>query len=146
LGLSGYEPLRHHLRAVFSLDFLLFSMEAAAALEMVKGLFENKEVRVSVTKMVIDDDASTHALTHSLSELARRVVDFQWPVDAKGKKIPVGKDVGKLPFEHPVIVFLADLMHRIRSFGKNMFGLGVGGIRAVDVGCNLKEANQSGRS
>jgi hypothetical protein len=91
---------------------------------MVKGLFENKEVRVSVIKIVIDDDASTRALlTHSLAEFARRVVDFQWPVDAKGKKIPVGKDVGKLPFEHPVIVFLADLMHRIRSFGKYVFGL-----------------------
>jgi hypothetical protein len=46
-------------------------MEATVALDMVKGLFENKEVRVTVTKIVIDDDASTRALlTHSLAELA----------------------------------------------------------------------------
>jgi hypothetical protein len=44
-------------------------------------------------------------------------------LDSKGRKVPVGKDVGKLPFGHPAIVFLADLMHRIRSFGKYVFGL-----------------------
>jgi hypothetical protein len=69
-------------------------MGAAAALEMVKGLFENKEVRAFVIKMVIDDDASTRGLlSHSLAELARRVVNFEWPVDSKGEKLPVGKDV-----------------------------------------------------
>jgi hypothetical protein len=35
----------------------------------------------------------------------------------------ITKDVGKLPVDHPVIVFLADLMHRIRCFGKYVFGL-----------------------
>jgi hypothetical protein len=99
-------------------------MEATAALEMVTGVYEQKEVKAFVTKMVIDDDASTRALlTHSLAELARRVANYEWPLGSNGKKVPVGKDVGKLPFGHPAIVFLADLMHRIRSFGKYVFGL-----------------------
>jgi hypothetical protein len=62
-------------------------MEATAALDMVKGVFENQKVRACVTKMVIDDDASTCALlSHSLSEMAQQVVNFEWPVDSKGKK------------------------------------------------------------
>jgi hypothetical protein len=28
-----------------------------------------------------------------------------------------------MPFEHPIIIFLADLMHQIQSFGKYVFGL-----------------------
>jgi hypothetical protein len=100
-------------------------MEAStAALEMVKGVFENEELKAVTTKMVIDDNASTRTLlTHSLGELARRVVNFEWPLDSNGRKVPVGKDAGKLPFGHPAIIFLGDLMHRIRSFGKYVFGL-----------------------
>jgi hypothetical protein len=99
-------------------------MESSAALQMVKEVFEHDTVRACVTKMVIDDDASTRALlSHSLSELANRVVNYKWPVDSKGNKIPKAKEVGKLPFDHPVITFLADLMHRIRTFGKYVFGL-----------------------
>jgi hypothetical protein len=99
-------------------------MEATAALQMVKGVFENNDVRACVTKMVLDDDTSTRAvLSHSLLERAQRVVGFEWPVDAAGKKIPEGKDRGRLPFEHPQIQILADLMHRISTFGKYVFGL-----------------------
>jgi hypothetical protein len=72
--------------------------------------------------MVLDDDASTRALlTHCLKELADFVLGFEWPKDSAGKRIT--KDVGKPPVDHPVIVFLADLMHRIRCFGKYVFGL-----------------------
>jgi hypothetical protein len=99
-------------------------MEATAALEMVKDLFENEEVQAFVNEMVLDDDASTRALlSHSLRELAQKCSDFVWPVDANGKKVPKTKDVGKLPFNHPIILFLADLTHRIRCFGKYTFGL-----------------------
>ena len=70
-------------------------MEAAAALAMVKRLFEDDLVQSYVKEMVIDDDASTCALlSHSLSKLAQFVVGFQWPVDSAGKKIPKSKDVG----------------------------------------------------
>ena len=46
------------------------------------------------------------------------------PVDSAGNKVPKAKDAGKLPFGHPAITFLADLMHRIRCFGKYVFGAG----------------------
>jgi hypothetical protein len=93
--------------------------------------------------MVIDDDASTRALlSHSLSELAKEVVDHQWPVDSNGKKTPKSKDVGKLPFEHTIIKFLADLMHRIRCFGKHAFGLAMAPASASSLtmvdACRLK--------
>jgi hypothetical protein len=45
------------------------------------------------------------------------LVDYEWPVDANGKKCQ-NKDIGQLPFDHPIIIFLADLTHRIRCFGK----------------------------
>jgi hypothetical protein len=40
-----------------------------------------------------------------------------------GKQIPKTKDIGQLPYDHPIINFLADLTHRIRCFGKYIFGL-----------------------
>jgi hypothetical protein len=99
-------------------------MEATAALEMVKRLFENELVQSFVTETVIDDDASTRALlTRCLRKLAEFVVGFEWPVDSNGKKVPKSKDVGRLPVDHPVIKFLADLMHQIRCFGRYVFGL-----------------------
>jgi hypothetical protein len=80
------------------------------------------QVQVYVKEMVLDDDASTRALlTHCLKELADFVLGFEWPKDSAGKRIT--KDVGKPPVDHPVIVFLVDLMHRIRCFGKYVFGL-----------------------
>ena len=97
-------------------------MEATAALEMVKRVFEHEHVKAFVAEMVIDDDASTRALLrHSLEELLVKVTDFNWPRDVKGRKLP--KNVGKLPWDHPVIKFLADLTHRIRTFGKHVFQL-----------------------
>jgi hypothetical protein len=101
-------------------------MEATAALQMVKRLFEHELVQAYVKEMVIDDDASTRALlSHCLSELAEFVAGYQWPVDSNGKKVPKAKDIGKLPFDHPIIIFLADLMHRIRCFGKYVFAMAV---------------------
>jgi hypothetical protein len=66
-----------------------------------------------ISNMVLDDDASTRALliTHCLSELAQKISDYEWPADANGKKVPKTKDVGKVPFDHPLIRFLADLTH-----------------------------------
>jgi hypothetical protein len=99
-------------------------MEASAALAMVlevyEQVFENGPgtEKAFISQMVLDDDASTRAiLSHSLSELAN------WPVDANGKKLPKSKDIGKLPLDHPFLVFLADLTHRIRCFGKYIFAL-----------------------
>ena len=99
-------------------------MEATAALAMVKRLFEHELVQAYVKEMVLDDDASTRALlSHCLSELAQFVVGYEWPRDSLGQKISKAKDVGKLPLNHPIITFLADLMHRIRCFGKYAFAL-----------------------
>ena len=50
-----------------------------------------------------------------------KVTEFHWPKDSKGRKMP--KNVGKLPWDHLVIKFLADLTHRIRSFGEYVFAL-----------------------
>jgi hypothetical protein len=96
----------------------------SATLEMVKEGSEHNTVRACVTKMVIEDDTSTWGLlSHSLRKVAQRVVNYEWPVNLKGNKIPKAKVVGRLPFDHRVIEFLADLMHRIRTFGKYVFGL-----------------------
>jgi hypothetical protein len=62
-------------------------MEATAALEMVKYIFEHETIKAFVSEMVLDDDASTLALlSHCLSELAKKDIDFQWPLDSTGKK------------------------------------------------------------
>lgn len=99
-------------------------MEATSALDMVKAVFEHKTVCAFVTEVVIDDDASTPALLlHSLCKLAWRVIDVQWPLDTNGRRVPKGKDMGKLPFYHLIIKFVADLMHQIRTFGKYIFGM-----------------------
>ena len=63
-------------------------MEAAAALQMVKRVFEHKHVQAFVAEMVLDDDASTRALLrHSLEELMTKVADFYWPKDNYGKPV-----------------------------------------------------------
>jgi prolyl oligopeptidase PreP (S9A serine peptidase family) len=64
-------------------------MEAKAALEMVKEIFENQSIQACVSEMVLDDDASTRALlSHSLRQQAEKDVNFEWPVDSNGKKYP----------------------------------------------------------
>jgi hypothetical protein len=99
-------------------------MEPKSALGMMLGLYYHPRYKLAVDQMVIDDDASTRALvSHCLAELAKNNPAFEWPVDDKGKKIPKSKDVGQLPLDHPVVRFLADLMHRIRCFGKYVFAL-----------------------
>jgi hypothetical protein len=114
-------------------------MEATAALEMVKEIFDNENIQAFVSEMVLDDDASTRALlSHCLSELLQKVKDYEWPLDSNGKKIPKTKDVGKLPFDHPIILFLADLTHRIRCFGKYVFGLAYSPVSAST--CTMVDA------
>jgi hypothetical protein len=51
------------------------------------------------------------------------MVDFEWPVESNSRKLPKSIDVGQLPFDHPALTFLADLMHIIHCFGKYVFGL-----------------------
>jgi hypothetical protein len=62
------------------------------------------------------------------------------PIDANGKKLPKAKDVRKLPFDHPRILFLAALTHQIRCFGKYVFGLANSPVLAST--CTMVDANR----
>jgi hypothetical protein len=100
-------------------------MEATAALKMVKEVFKHQSIQAFVSEMVLDDGASTRALlSHSLHELAKMVVNFEWPVDLNRKKYRNQKMLVSYHHpDHPTIRFLGDLTHRIHCFGKYVFGL-----------------------
>jgi hypothetical protein len=124
-------------------DGLSKGMETTAALEMVKRLHKHDEVQVCAKEMVLDDDASARVLlTHCLKELADFVLGFEWPKDSAGKRI--AKDAGKPPVDHPVILFLADLMQRIRCFGKHVFGLALAPQSTST--CTMVDAHQLKRN
>jgi hypothetical protein len=57
-----------------------------------------------------------------ICEMAENMLNYEWPVDSHGKKGPKIKDVGELPFDHPVIKVFGGfnapygaLVNRIRS-------------------------------
>jgi hypothetical protein len=98
-------------------------MEAKAALECVKKIWTHAQILAFVDFICLDDDASTKAYVAH---------DFQ-SLDEKGLPRPTNKqgipktakrdDKGRLPKDHPVIVFLADLSHRIRTYAKYLYAL-----------------------
>ena len=72
-----------------------------------------------VAIVTLDDDASTRAiLSHSYKELIDAGKMETWPLTAKGNR---KSDSGKLPLDHPEIIFFSDLCHRVRSFGKYLY-------------------------
>lgn len=77
-------------------------MEATAALEMVKEVFEHQSIQTFVSEMVLHNDASTGTLlSHSLCELAEKVLNYKWPINSNGGKIPKSKDMGQLTSARP---------------------------------------------
>jgi hypothetical protein len=52
------------------------------------------------------------------------LVDYEWPVDAGGKKWPKTKiDIGQLPFDHPIIIFFSGFDPPNPLFRQVYFGL-----------------------
>jgi hypothetical protein len=61
-------------------------------------------------------------LSHCFADLDFK--EIARPTNTKGEAKTAKKDdKGKLPRDHPVVVFLADLSHRIRSFAKYLYAL-----------------------
>jgi hypothetical protein len=98
-------------------------MEARATLECVNKVWGSSEINAFIDVICIDDDASTRAyLKHSFLDLDALGLPRLTTKTGKPKKSKMdGK--GKLGRDHPVIKFLADLCHRVRSFGKYLWAL-----------------------
>jgi hypothetical protein len=108
-------------------------MEAKAALECVNQVWTSDETRAFIEVICIDDDASTKAyLSHSFADLDALLKAH--PTTKKGvPKTAKRDDKGRLPKNHPVITFLADLCHRVRTFGKYLWNLKQGGKRKSNM-------------
>jgi hypothetical protein len=98
-------------------------MEAKAALECLNKIWSHEEISAFIDIVCIDDDATTKAyLSHCFADLDFN--EIARPTNTKGEAKTAKKDdKGKLPRDHPVVVFLADLSHRIRSFAKYLYAL-----------------------
>lgn len=96
-------------------------MEAHGLLACVVQLWETS--KLFVRRFVIDDDATTKAhAQHSYKALidAGRMDKTAWPrTEAKHRK----KDNGKLPLDHPPVIFMADRNHRVRQFAGYLYAL-----------------------
>ncbi len=89
----------------------------------------HRQHNVKIDKFVLDDDVATKAylkhLYHALVS-AGRMEEKDWPKTASNKR---KDDKGKLPLSHPNIIFLADINHRVRTFGKAFWKLKATGKR-----------------
>jgi hypothetical protein len=98
-------------------------MEAKAALECVNRVWSMSETSAFIDVICIDDDASTRAyLSHCFADLDALLLPR--PTTKAGvRKTAKRDDKGRLPRNHPAITFLADLCHRVRTFGKYLWRL-----------------------
>ena len=97
-------------------------MEAEAALACIKQIWTHEFVEAVIIVICIDDDATTKAyLAHCFADLAE--LGLPRPTTKKGGPKTARDDKGQLPKDHPVIKFLADLSHRIRTFAKYLYAL-----------------------
>ncbi len=98
-------------------------MEAQAALDCVNQIWSHDDIEAFVRIICIDDDASTKAyLQHSFFDLDSK--NLPRPKNKKGEpKTGKKNDKGKLGKDHPIIQFLADLSHRVRTFAKYLYAL-----------------------
>jgi hypothetical protein len=98
-------------------------MEALAALDCVNQIWSHEDIDAFISIICLDDDATTRAyLKHSFADLA--AMDLPRPLDKNGvPKTGKKNDKGKLGKDHPVITFLADLSHRVRTFAKYLYAL-----------------------
>jgi hypothetical protein len=98
-------------------------MEAKATLECVNTIWWYAEISAFIDIVCIDDNATTKAyLTHCFEDL--NFNNIPQPTNTKGEpKMSSKDDKGKLPWDHPVLTFLANFSHRIRSFAKYLYAL-----------------------
>ena len=90
-------------------------MEATGAIENVVNIFNEHGCYVAM--LACDDDSSSKAvLQWSYKDLEFQATAngevYVWPKTASGRK---KTDNGKLPLEHPMMIFLADKNHRVRT-------------------------------
>ena len=96
-------------------------MEAEGALRNVQLLYEEKDIIIE--QFVMDDDSSTKSiLRHSWQMMVDiGILDqLDWPRTKSGAK---KKDNGMLPLLHPIIDWLADANHRVRTYARYFFNL-----------------------
>jgi len=102
----------------------LKSMEARSVLSMVTKIFEGGKANIS--NLVSDDDLTHHSnLKHSPQAILDADPTLKkkdiWPKNNKGHYIA---DNGKLPLSvHAIDRFLADPLHRAKSFGRALYVL-----------------------
>ncbi len=102
-------------------------MEAKAALECVNIVWSESDTRAFIDIICIDDDASTRAyLSHSFAYLDAMQMPRQ-TTKAGVPKTAKGDNKGRLPKNHTIITFLADLHHHVQTFGKYLWRLKNGG-------------------
>jgi hypothetical protein len=108
-------------------------MEPLAALDCVNKVWTHEQISAFIEIICLDDDASTKAyLSHSFADLDAR--NMPRPKNSKGKaKKDKRDDKGRLPRNHPAIRFLADLCHRVRTFGKYLWALKKGGKKKSEI-------------
>ena len=119
-------------------------MESFGLMECVMKL--HREHNVKVEKFILDDDATTKAyLKHSYRDLidAGQMEEKDWPRTSSNRR---KDDKGKLPLSHPEITFLANINHRVRTFGNALWRLKATGKRNTDctrVDCQHLKRNFS---
>jgi hypothetical protein len=103
-------------------------MEAKAALECVNRVWSTSETRAFINIICINDNASTKVsyLSHSFAKLDDLLM-LRPTRKAGVPKTAKRDDKGGLAKNHPPITFLADLCHRVRTFGKYLRALKKGG-------------------
>ena len=97
------------------------SMESRGIYDLFVDLWENKKVQIG--KVVSDDDCSMRAqMRHSYADLiaAGLMKKEDHPKTAKGHK---KADNGKLHVKMKPPTFVADPNHRVKVFGKHVYGL-----------------------
>ncbi len=92
----------------------------------------------------MDDDSSTKSiLRHSWRDLVESgILDMlDWPRTLSGTK---KKDTGQLPLLHPILDFLADTNHRVRTYAKYFFLLSK--KRRTETACTPNDAERMKRN
>ena len=114
-------PYHHSTTALKNYEGSSKGMECFGLMECVLQLHNKYDI--CVEQFVLDDDATTRAyLKHSYQELidAGRMEPADWPRDKHKRKLD---DKGKLPLSHSVIQFVADINHRVRTWGGYLWRL-----------------------
>jgi hypothetical protein len=117
-------------------------MEAEGALRNVRLLYEEKDV--FIVTFVMDDDSSTKSiLRHSWKLMVDTgILDMlDWPRTLSGTK---KTDNGQLPLLHPIVDFLADKNHRVRTYAKYFFKLSK--KKRSETSCTSNDAERMKRN